>query len=140
MPSFSSGGLTLMPGVFIVTMISDLLMCGLSSEVLAGERGASRRWARCFGDVSFEYIQVITRGWNVCGSWTVQVRYPREKNVILGLGLRLLGIWGCGAANASFAGEEGAGMTTTAAAGEVQTWGLGKARIRSALWYSVLDG
>ena len=38
MPSFSNGGLTLMPGLFIGTMISDLLICGLSSDVLASRQ------------------------------------------------------------------------------------------------------
>ncbi|MNV76497.1 hypothetical protein D3C71_1698530 [compost metagenome] len=38
MPSLSRCELKLMPGVFIGTMISDLLMCGLSSEVLASRQ------------------------------------------------------------------------------------------------------
>ena len=38
MPSLSRCELRLIPGVFIGTMISDLLMCGLSSEVLASRQ------------------------------------------------------------------------------------------------------
>jgi hypothetical protein len=65
MPSLSRCGLRLMPGVFIGTMISDLLMCGLSSEVLASRQmkvGAGRVGDPHLAAVDHVVVAVLARG------------------------------------------------------------------------------